>query len=669
MTFPGPRTGGPRARNTAKKLAALSLVLACVGTLAFTAVSISASSAASGAALGAYVNSTTAPTALNAALGGNVKYAMDFQDGTSWSTITQSSYPYSYWRGAGYSMVWGIPMLPNSYSPSTSLTNTSGSCYGLSQDANGVFNSNWTKVAQALVANGFGSSVVRLGWEFNGGWFPWSAGGCAAQFVGAYQQIVTTMRAVSGANFTFEWNPTLGDLGDGNLANYYPGSSFVNYIGLDVYDNAWSSYSGAQSEFNTYQTQAYGLNWLSSFAAQQGKQIVLPEWGLGWGVCAAGQPVSASGTQVCGGDNPTFINDMASWIKSNNVFEDTFWDNGSSSVAGCPSACTPIGYGAGDYYTIAAGNINSFNALVADFGSGSGSSSSSSPPTTTPTFSTTTTTTHTTTSTTSPPATTTTTAPPGNGITVSRVSPASGPAAGGTTVTITGTGFSGATALDFGSVPATITSSSATSITASAPAAAVGGTVDVTVTTPVGRSAISPTDEYTYVFPKPSVSSVAPAAGVAGTSVTITGNGFTGATGVAFGSTGASFSVTSNTSIVATAPAGAAKSVVDITVTGPGGSSTAVTADQFTYGPAVTSVSPASGSHLGGTLVTVKGVGFTGATAVTFGGVAGTNVSVAAGGTQLTVNAPAEAAGTVDVQVTVGGVTTNAVATDHFTYI
>ena len=141
---------------------------------------------------------------------------------------------------------------------------------------------------------------------------------------------------------------------------YYPGSSFVNYVGLDVYDTAWASYPGAQNEFDTIKTESYGLNWLATFAAQEGKPIVLPEWGLGWGVCDAGLPVNAPNNGTCGGDDPTFINDMASWIKSNNVFEATFWDYGSSSMAGCPNACTPIGRADGDANPIPAGNVNSF---------------------------------------------------------------------------------------------------------------------------------------------------------------------------------------------------------------------------------------------------------------------------------------------------------------------
>jgi YVTN family beta-propeller protein len=82
---------------------------------------------------------------------------------------------------------------------------------------------------------------------------------------------------------------------------------------------------------------------------------------------------------------------------------------------------------------------------------------------------------------------------------VTAITPASGPQAGGTSVTIAGTGFFGATEVHFGSVPVTaFTVNSATQITATAPAAASTGTVHVTVTTLAGTSAPSSADRYTY---------------------------------------------------------------------------------------------------------------------------------------------------------------------------
>ena len=165
---------------------------------------------------------------------------------------------------------------------------------------------------------------------------------------------------------------------------------------------------------------------------------------------------------------------------------------------------------------------------------------------------------------------------------VTLISPTSGPAAGGTSVTVTGTGFTGATAVKFGLTDATnFIVNSDTSITATSPAGT--GTVDITVTTPSGTSATSPADQFTYA---PTVTNVGPNNGphAGGTSVTITGTSFTGATGVKFGTVAATNVVVVNsTSITATSPTGTG--TVDVTVTTPAGTSPASAADHFTYNP------------------------------------------------------------------------------------
>jgi hypothetical protein len=83
---------------------------------------------------------------------------------------------------------------------------------------------------------------------------------------------------------------------------------------------------------------------------------------------------------------------------------------------------------------------------------------------------------------------------------VTGLSPSSGPAAGGNTITITGSSFTGATAVSFGGTAATsFQVVSDTKITATDPAGTVGQSADVTVTTPSGTSAKGSADKFTYI--------------------------------------------------------------------------------------------------------------------------------------------------------------------------
>lgn len=264
----------------------------------------------------------TAVASVGEAIGRQPAYAMDFLDGTTWQSISDPSWFASQWAGKGYDMIWGVPILPGTGGP-----------YSLATGATGAYNQYFVTLAQRLVADGQGSAILRLGWEFNGGWFPWAANGQATAFVAYWQQIVGAMRSVPGADFKFEWNPTRGDLGVGNLADYYPGDNYVDIVGLDVYDTEWANYPGASAEFIQMEDQSYGLNWLAAFAAAHNKAMSFPEWGLGWGPSNDSGPVSDPNRQVSGGDDPTFVNDMSQWISSHDVMEATFWDYGSSSIA------------------------------------------------------------------------------------------------------------------------------------------------------------------------------------------------------------------------------------------------------------------------------------------------------------------------------------------------
>jgi hypothetical protein len=81
---------------------------------------------------------------------------------------------------------------------------------------------------------------------------------------------------------------------------------------------------------------------------------------------------------------------------------------------------------------------------------------------------------------------------------VTAVSPATGPAAGHTTVTVTGTGFTGATTVAFGSAAGTsLDVISSTELTIVSPAHSAGS-VNVKVTTSAGTSPAVTGDKFTY---------------------------------------------------------------------------------------------------------------------------------------------------------------------------
>jgi hypothetical protein len=164
---------------------------------------------------------------------------------------------------------------------------------------------------------------------------------------------------------------------------------------------------------------------------------------------------------------------------------------------------------------------------------------------------------------------------------VSGVSPSSGPPSGGTTVTLMGVNFSGVSEVLFGGSPArSLTVLSSTRLVAVSPSGRSWH--NVSVVNPAGTSPVVPSDVFTW-FVRPTVVRVRPSSGPqgGGTTVVVSGSGFTGATGVRFGSTpAASFKFINDGVIDAISPAGAGAR--DVTVIGPEGTSSTSAADRFT---------------------------------------------------------------------------------------
>jgi len=256
--------------------------------------------------------------------------------------------------------------------------------------------------------------------------------------------------------------------------------------------------------------------------------------------------------------------------------------------------------------------------------------------------------------------------------TVSAVAPASGATGGGTLVTISGSGFTGAPGVDFGAVPASaFTVVSDQTIVATAPPAAAG-LVDITIATFDGTSSTSSSDEYTFSTITPSVTGVTPSSGttLGGAAVTITGSGFTGASAVSFGTLAAAYTVINDGTIAAIAPASSATGTLDITVTAPGGTSSTGSSDEFTYdaasAPSISSLSSSALGTAGGTTLIITGSGFTDASGVSFGGIAAGDFAVSDDAT-ITVTVPPEPAGVWDVTVSSPAGTSALVSADRVT--
>ena len=204
------------------------------------------------------------------------------------------------WQTTRYRLVLGVPMLP---------TRNGHEVGTMAEGAAGHYNGEFATLARTLVHYGEGNAILRLGWEFNGTWYPWAATDqtAAAHFAAFFRNIVTTMRIVPGAAFRFVWNPTAGPEPE-PAQNAYPGDAYVDYVGLDLYDQVWGIPQDPGLAWPRYLTEPNGLRWLSSFATAHHKPAVIAEWGV---------TIRSDGHGL--GDDPYYVAKMAQWVSTHDV--------------------------------------------------------------------------------------------------------------------------------------------------------------------------------------------------------------------------------------------------------------------------------------------------------------------------------------------------------------
>ena len=222
----------------------------------------------------------------------------------------------------------------------------------------------------------------------------------------------------------------------------------------------------------------------------------------------------------------------------------------------------------------------------------------------------------------------------------------------GTSVTIAGSGFAGATAIAFGGIEATDVSVGSDS-TITATIAAGTPTGPVSVTAPGGTTASS-----ALFYLPPTVTGFSPSNAAEHATVTVTGTNLIGATQVQLGGVGVPFSVASNGRLTFTVPTGSTGGTVHVVA--PGGSATSGGSVTILAPPAISSIAPLSGPV--GTTVTITGTNLGGTVGVMLGSVVTVPTSISPTSVTFTIP-PGAASGHVRVLTTSGAAT----STDAFT--
>lgn len=246
--------------------------------------------------------------------GYNIPRAIDFVDFASWTAfdnsvnwLTNPTYT-GRWGNSNWDCTYSVPMLVNGAT--------------LAAGANGDYDSHYVTLAQNLAA-GDPTAIVRLGWEMNGTWYFWKVATTAdaANFRTYWIRIVTAMRGVA-PGLRFDFCPAVG-LQNFPAVEAYPGDAYVDFIGLDVYNQTWITSPTPATRWNDLLNSSYGLQFWADFAAAHGKPLSYSEWGTGTRPDGHG-----------GGDDPFFVQNMFNWLTTHNVAFHNYWDYPASDFNG-----------------------------------------------------------------------------------------------------------------------------------------------------------------------------------------------------------------------------------------------------------------------------------------------------------------------------------------------
>jgi len=146
---------------------------------------------------------------------------------------------YSGW-GEGFSIPYAQTALQHGATLLVDIDPTSTSCAAIAAGQQDGFLQSYAQSVKA-----FGHPVIiSFGHEMNGNWYPWGwTHTSPAEFVAAWRHMVNVFRQVGADNVTWLW--TVNSVAyNGPIAEFYPGDSYVTWVGLDAYYyNATDDYS------------------------------------------------------------------------------------------------------------------------------------------------------------------------------------------------------------------------------------------------------------------------------------------------------------------------------------------------------------------------------------------------------------------------------------------
>ncbi|MEV5954329.1 glycosyl hydrolase [Streptomyces sp. NPDC051987] len=172
----------------------------------------------------------------------------------------------------------------------------------LRQGAAGQFDHHFRALAERLVELRVPDTVIVLGWEMNGTTYTHRCGPDPEAWKTYWKRIVTTMRAVPGQKFRFDFTPSRGRDAV-PWTQCYPGDDTVDIIGMDSYDQPTGI------SFDQQVREPYGLQQHVDFAKAHGKPVSYPEWGL-----------------FRNGDNAEYMRRMLAWMDEHKPLYNTLTD-------------------------------------------------------------------------------------------------------------------------------------------------------------------------------------------------------------------------------------------------------------------------------------------------------------------------------------------------------